>query len=77
MTYVASLVEMDNNNDEYFEDDPNENHEFDFENDVENLGLSQFMYGDFNAIPNSMAIVENLVLHSHMLFPSYFATWIQ
>jgi hypothetical protein len=37
MTYVASLVEM--NNDEYFEDDPNEDHEFDFENDMENLGL--------------------------------------
>lgn len=49
---------MDNNNDEYFEDDLNKNHEFDFDNDMENLDLSQFMYGDFNAIPNSSAVVE-------------------
>jgi hypothetical protein len=28
------------NNEEYFKDDPNENHEFDFDNDMENDGLS-------------------------------------
>jgi hypothetical protein len=72
MTYAASLVEMDNNNDEYFEDDPNENHEFDFENDMENLGLAQFMYGDFNATPNSVAVVENLVVALPHIVPIIF-----
>jgi hypothetical protein len=72
MTYVASLVEMDNNNDEYFEDDLNKNHEFDFDNDMENLDLSQFMYGDFNAIPNSTTIAENLVVAVPHVVPIIF-----
>jgi hypothetical protein len=72
MTYIASLVEMDNNNDKYFEDDPNENHEFDFENDMANVGLSQFMYGDFNAIPNSTVIAENLVIALAHVVPNLF-----
>jgi hypothetical protein len=37
-----------NNSDEYFEEDQNDNHEFTFDNDMENLDLSQFIYGDFN-----------------------------
>jgi hypothetical protein len=28
------------NNDEYFENDPNENQQFDFDNDMENLNIS-------------------------------------
>jgi hypothetical protein len=64
------------NSDEYSKEDPNENHEFDFDNDMENLDLSQSIYGDLNAILNSTAITENLVTSPCMLFPSHFATWI-
>jgi hypothetical protein len=50
------------NNYEYFEDDTNENHEFDFDNDMENLDLSQSIYGYFNAILNLTVVVENLFI---------------
>ncbi len=40
------------NSNEYSKEDPNENHEFDFDNDMENHDLSQSIYDDFNAIPN-------------------------
>jgi hypothetical protein len=50
------------NSNEYNEEDPNENHEFDFDNDVENPDLSQSIYGDLNAIPNSTTIAKNLVV---------------
>ncbi len=49
------------NNNEYFEEDPNENHESNFDNDMENPNLSQSIYGDLNAIFNSVAIIKNLV----------------
>jgi hypothetical protein len=32
------------NNDEYFENDLNENHDFDFDNNMKNLEISQFIY---------------------------------
>jgi hypothetical protein len=50
------------NNDEYYEDDPNKNQQFDFDNDMENPNLSQSLYGDFNAIPNLVTVVEILVI---------------
>jgi hypothetical protein len=49
------------NSDEYSKKDLNENHEFDFGNDMENPDLSQSIYGDFNAIPNSTVVAKNLV----------------
>jgi hypothetical protein len=50
------------NSNEYFKEDPNKNHEFDFDNDMENPDLSQYIYGDLNAIPNSTTIAKNLVV---------------
>jgi len=44
------------NNDEYSKNDPNKNKQFEFDNDMENLDLSQSLYGDLNAIPNSTTI---------------------
>jgi hypothetical protein len=49
------------NSDEYCEEDPNDNHEFDFDNDMENPYLSQSIYGDLNAILNSTTIAETLI----------------
>jgi hypothetical protein len=49
------------NSDEYFEEDPNENHESNFDNDMENPDLAQSIYGDLNAILNSTAIAKNVV----------------
>ncbi len=60
------------NNDEYFEKDLNDNHEFDFDNDMENPNLSQSIYGDLNAIPNSIAIVKNLVTFLSHVVPITF-----
>ncbi len=58
------------NNDEYFENDLNKNQQFDFDNDMENLDLSQSLFGDLNAILNSVAIaslshVASIIFH-HM-----------
>jgi hypothetical protein len=50
------------NNDEYFGDDLNDNCEFDFDNDMENPDLSQYIYGDFNAILYLVVVVKNLII---------------
>jgi hypothetical protein len=56
------------NSDVYFEENLNNNHESDFDNDMGNPNLSQSIYGDFNTIHNSVAIVENLVaFFSHVV----------
>jgi hypothetical protein len=47
---------------DYFEDDPNENHEFDFDNDMENPDLSHSIYGYLNAMLNLIVVVENLFI---------------
>jgi hypothetical protein len=40
----------------------NENHEFDFENDMEKLDLSQYIYGDFNAILYLVVVGKNPII---------------
>jgi len=57
---------------DYFENDPNENHEFDFDNDMENLDLSQSIYGYLNAILNLIVVVENLFISFLHVVPIIF-----
>jgi hypothetical protein len=60
------------NNDEYSKNDPNKNQQFDFDNDMENLDLSQSLYGDLNAIPNSTTIAKNLIASLSHVVPIIF-----
>ncbi len=60
------------NNYEYYEDDPNESHEFDFDNYMENLDLSHSIYGYFNSILNLIVVVENIFISFWHVTPIIF-----
>jgi hypothetical protein len=60
------------NSDEDYEKDPNENHESNFDNDMENPDLSQSIYGELNDILNSAVIAKNVIISLPHVVPITF-----